>query len=412
MESPLDSKIRQVQQTNQHLRTLFGDSSIPGKLLVGTSVTELLGEASGTSTSVGALVAPTPLEHFISLGFPKTIDRIMKGGIPAGTVAELTGPSGVGKTRLALHIAASRSLSSANMPDHNKDADVTHQATSSRVLLVDADRTSPTQGGTLLSSIEYLSLQGHVDEAHDRVISEALNAVHVLPLKEIVLLPGPGHYTTQKHTLAAFVKALYRHVVVNPQCKLIIIDSFTSLMEQLTFPTVSGADTGIDADNKPWSFATKGSQQGFSSKATGNFELLHTQTLIQELKQLSEIFHCAIIIVTHAVPHSSTGAEISRNSGGLTMFHAVNTRLVLQWEPSDASVFRGQPTVLPSVNNLVGFKVPDPTCGPMRILTVAKSPVCLTPVSFSIEEVGGGWGAAGGSVRDPTLVAKVTPQRR
>jgi Mrp family chromosome partitioning ATPase len=138
----------------------------------------------------------------------------MKGGIPLGTVAEITGPSGVGKTRLVHHIAAANAVA-ATLNQEDMDASIPgwdNDSHSSRVLIVDADTTSPNQASSLLTMVQFMVIDR--SDQPDHHTAQAIKAIHIMDIRE-----GGNtvkHSTTpHKQTMGAFIKSLYRHLTVH-----------------------------------------------------------------------------------------------------------------------------------------------------------------------------------------------------
>ena len=276
----------------------------------------------------------------------RALDSALGGGVPTGSITELVGPAGAGKTQFCLTLAVA-----AAAPTSVGGLD-------SGVVFVDTEQKFSGARVAEIAANAFPSVYGVSSDDAPQIAAEKATALRSLTEKILVLTPSTLSETLQR--LSGLEEALIDHAV-----RLLVVDSVAALAR---------AEFG-----------------------TGRGQLARRQELLGQiasvLKQQAERLHMAAIVtnqVTTRVRSADEDAGAADDGGGagsataalgVKWAHCVNTRLVLEgatessmmpaWGDSDRGGAASGGGL--KFGGTVGAKHPGARS---RVVKVVKSPRC------------------------------------
>ena len=276
----------------------------------------------------------------------RALDSALGGGVPTGSITELVGPAGAGKTQFCLTLAVA-----AAAPTHVGGLD-------SGVVFVDTEQKFSGARVAEIAANAFPSAYGVSSDDAPQIAAEKATALRSLTEKILVLTPSTLSETLQR--LSGLEEALIDHAV-----RLLVVDSVAALAR---------AEFG-----------------------TGRGQLARRQELLGQiasvLKQQAERLHMAALVtnqVTTRVRSADEDAGAADDGGGagsataalgVKWAHCVNTRLVLEgatessmmpaWGDSDRGGAASGGGL--EFGGTVGAKHPGARS---RVVKVVKSPRC------------------------------------
>lgn len=208
------------------------------------------------------------------------LDKLLRGGLPCGTITEVTGPSGCGKTQICLMLSV---LATMPKSEGGLDSGVIYIDTESAFSAVRLVEIAQSRFPDYFNCRErVLNMAGRVLLCRDLTCQDVLNRLDTL--EEDIISSGAG---------------------------LIILDSVASVV-----------------------------RKEFDTTLPGN--LMHRSDLLghkaSTLKYLAHQFNLPVVltnqITTHLGGHGSEDAGFVTAALGNTWSHSVNTRLILQYVDS------------------------------------------------------------------------------
>ena len=225
----------------------------------------------------------------------RALDSALGGGVPTGSITELVGPAGAGKTQFCLTLAVA-----AAAPTSVGGLD-------SGVVFVDTEQKFSGARVAEIAANAFPSVYGVSSDDAPQIAAEKATALRSLTEKILVLTPSTLSETLQR--LSGLEEALIDHAV-----RLLVVDSVAALAR---------AEFG-----------------------TGRGQLARRQELLGQiasvLKQQAERLHMAALVtnqVTTRVRSADEDAGAADDGGGagsataalgVKWAHCVNTRLVLE----------------------------------------------------------------------------------
>ena len=276
----------------------------------------------------------------------RALDSALGGGVPTGSITELVGPAGAGKTQFCLTLAVA-----AAAPTSVGGLD-------SGVVFVDTEQKFSGARVAEIAANAFPSVYGVSSDDAPQIAAEKATALRSLTEKILVLTPSTLSETLQR--LSGLEEALIDHAV-----RLLVVDSVAALAR---------AEFG-----------------------TGRGQLARRQELLGQiasvLKQQAERLHMAALVtnqVTTRVRSADEDAGAADDGGGagsataalgVKWAHCVNTRLVLEgatessmmpaWGDSDRGGAASGGGL--EFGGTVGAKHPGARS---RVVKVVKSPRC------------------------------------
>ena len=263
--------------------------------------------------------------------FLRALDEALGGGVPTGSITELVGPAGAGKTQFCLTLAVA-----AAAPTHVGGLD-------SGVVFVDTEQKFSGARVAQIAANVFPSAYGvsSDDAAHER--DAKATALRALTEKILVLTPSTLSETLQR--LSGLEEALVDHAV-----RLLVVDSVAALAR---------AEFG-----------------------TGRGQIARRQELLGQiasvLKQQAERLHMAALVTNQVTTRARSGeSAFAADDGagsaataaalGVKWAHCVNTRIVLEGA-TESSMMPAE-----GDGDRAGAKHPGARS---RVVKVVKSPQC------------------------------------
>ena len=250
--------------------------------------------AASASTSAGSGAAAGPA-YVRGGAFLRALDSALGGGVPTGSITELVGPAGAGKTQFCLTLAVAAAAPTAL------------GGLNAGVVFVDTEQKFSGARVAEIAANVFPSAYGVLANDTEQTTRAKANALRSLTEKILVLTPSTLSETLQR--LSGLEEALIDHAV-----RLLVVDSVAALAR---------AEFG-----------------------TGRGQIARRQELLGQiasvLKQQAERLHMAALVTNQVTTRlrADDGADAGESSGagagaataalGVKWAHCVNTRLVLE----------------------------------------------------------------------------------
>ena len=263
--------------------------------------------------------------------FLRALDEALGGGVPTGSITELVGPAGAGKTQFCLTLAVA-----AAAPTHVGGLD-------SGVVFVDTEQKFSGARVAEIAANAFPSAYGVSSE--DTPTSTAAKAAALRSLTEKILVLTPSTLSETLQRLNGLEEALIDHAV-----RLLVVDSVAALAR---------AEFG-----------------------TGRGQIARRQELLGQiasvLKQQAERLHMAALVTNQVTTRARSGeSAFAADDGagsaataaalGVKWAHCVNTRIVLEGA-TESSMMPAE-----GDGDRAGAKHPGARS---RVVKVVKSPQC------------------------------------
>ena len=261
----------------------------------------------------------------------RALDSALGGGVPTGSITELVGPAGAGKTQFCLTLAVA-----AAAPTSVGGLD-------SGVVFVDTEQKFSGARVAEIAANAFPSVYGVSSDDAPQIAAEKATALRSLTEKILVLTPSTLSETLQR--LSGLEEALIDHAV-----RLLVVDSVAALAR---------AEFG-----------------------TGRGQLARRQELLGQiasvLKQQAERLHMAALVTNQVTTRARSGeSAFAADDGagsaataaalGVKWAHCVNTRIVLEGA-TESSMMPAE-----GDGDRAGAKHPGARS---RVVKVVKSPQC------------------------------------
>ena len=263
--------------------------------------------------------------------FLRALDSALGGGVPTGSITEIVGPAGAGKTQFCLTLAVA-----AAAPTHVGGLD-------SGVVFVDTEQKFSGARVAEIAANAFPSAYGVSSE--DTPTSTAAKAAALRSLTEKILVLTPSTLSETLQRLNGLEEALIDHAV-----RLLVVDSVAALAR---------AEFG-----------------------TGRGQIARRQELLGQiasvLKQQAERLHMAALVTNQVTTRARSGeSAFAADDGagsaataaalGVKWAHCVNTRIVLEGA-TESSMMPAE-----GDGDRAGAKHPGARS---RVVKVVKSPQC------------------------------------
>jgi RAD51-like protein 1 len=244
--------------------------------------------AASASTSAGSGAAAGPA-YVRGGAFLRALDSALGGGVPTGSITELVGPAGAGKTQFCLTLAVAAAAPTAL------------GGLNAGVVFVDTEQKFSGARVAEIAANVFPSAYGVLANDTEQTTRAKANALRSLTEKILVLTPSTLSETLQR--LSGLEEALIDHAV-----RLLVVDSVAALAR---------AEFG-----------------------TGRGQIARRQELLGQiasvLKQQAERLHMAALVTNQVTTRmraddgADAGAGAATAALGVKWAHCVNTRLVLE----------------------------------------------------------------------------------